>query len=148
MLNDGAGKFTEDLKALPKDNVRVHRGTCFGDVDNDGRVDLLVTAKDDRPTLLLNKSQAGNWLLLKLTAKNGCATPIGARCVATINGKRRVRVVLGGGSYGGESDHRVHFGLGTATTIEKLEIKWPSGTTQTLNNVSSNQILSVREAAS
>jgi hypothetical protein len=149
LLNDGKGKFDEDRKALPTDNMRVHRGASFGDVNNDGRVDILVTAMDDRPTLLINEStNSGNWLLLKLTAKNGCATPIGARCIATVNGKKHLRVLLGGGSYASESDHRVHFGLGAASTIEKLEIRWPSGTTQTLNNVSANQILSVREATS
>jgi hypothetical protein len=146
LMNDGKGRFTDDLAALPKDNVRVHRGAAFGDIDNDGKVDILVTANDDRPTLLRNESQGtGNWLLLKLTNKHGSVTPIGTRCIATINGKKKLRVVLGGGSYAGESDHRVHFGLGSATTVEKLEIRWLSGYTQILENVSANQILTLKE---
>ncbi len=145
LLNNGKGHFTDDLKALPKDDVRVHRGAAFGDIDNDGRVDILATALGDRPTLLHNESKAGNWLILKLTNKQGCVTPIGTRCVATIGGKKRARVVLGGGSYASESDHRVHFGLGDAAEVEQLEIQWLSGRKQVLKNVKANQILAVQE---
>ncbi len=145
LLNDGKGNFTEDKKALPKSDQRVHRGAASGDVNNDGRVDIVVTANDDRPTLLLNESAHKNWLTLKLTNRFGCTSPIGAQCIATIDGKKQLRVVTGGGSYGGESDHRVHFGLGEATKVEKIEIKWLSGTIQTLENVQANQILTVRE---
>lgn len=145
LLNDGTGNFVEDRHALPADDVRVHRGACFADINNDGRIDILDTAEDDRPTLLRNDSTAGNWLLLKLTNARGCATPIGTRCIATIKGKPHLRVVLGGGSYAGDSDHRVHFGLGDAAEVEKLEIHWLDGHTQILEHVAANQILALRE---
>jgi hypothetical protein len=146
LMNNGKGKFTDNVTALPKDDVRVHRGAAFGDIDNDGKVDILVTANDDRPTLLRNESSGtGNWLSLKLINKQGSVTPVGTRCIATIEGKKKLRVVLGGGSYAGESDHRVHFGLGSATTVEKLEIQWLSGRKQILENVPVNQILTVNE---
>ncbi|HLK58397.1 MAG TPA: CRTAC1 family protein [Chthonomonadaceae bacterium] len=145
LLNTGQGHFTDTPSALPADDVRVHRGACFGDIDNDGRVDILVTAQNDRPALLHNDTPAGNWLLLKLTDKHGCGTPIGAKCIAIVQGRKLLRVVLGGGSYGGESDHRVHFGLGAARQVDKLEIHWLSGTVQTLTNLPVNQILSLRE---
>ncbi len=144
LLNDGSGRFTEAPDALPAGDVRVHRGACFGDVDNDGRVDILVTANDDRPTLLHNDSPPANWLLLRLTNRYGCATPIGTRCVAGVNGKKLTRVLLGGGSYGGGSDPRIHFGLGTAPEAD-VEIHWLSGHVQTLKGVRANQILAVRE---
>ena len=145
-LNGGGGGFTELPEALPPDDVRVHRGACFGDVDNDGRVDILVTANDDRPTLLKNQSPPAHWLLLRLVNRHGCATPIGTRCVATVGGRRLTRVVLGGGSYAGESDHRVHFGLGAEARAD-VEIHWLSGHTQTLRGVAADQILTVHEAA-
>lgn len=146
LLNDGHGHFTDAPDSLPSDDFRVHRGAYFGDIDNDGRIDILVTAEDDRPTLLHNDCTAGNWLILKLTTALGCSTPIGTKCIATIAGKKKLRVVLGGGSYGGESDHRVHFGLGDAKVVEKLDIHWLSGKIQTLTQVQANQILKVAEA--
>jgi hypothetical protein len=145
LLNDGNGRFTEAIDALPNDDIRVHRGACFGDINNDGKIDMLVTANDDRPTLLRNDTAAGNWLMLKLINKHGCVTPIGTRCVATLQGRKMLRVVLGGGSWGGESDHRIHFGLGQATRVEQVEIQWLSGTKKTLKDVLANQILTVRE---
>ena len=145
-LNDGAGQFTECAAALPAQDVRVHRGACFGDLDNDGRVDILVTAKNDRPTLLKNDSPPANWLLLRLTDRHGCATPVGTRCVAAVSGRNLTRVLLGGGSYGGDSDPRVHFGLGTAPVAD-IEIYWLSGHVQRLKNVKANQILTLHEGA-
>jgi hypothetical protein len=142
---DQAGRFVEALDALPKDDIRVHRGAYFGDIDNDGRIDILVTASDDRPTLLHNDSPQANWLMLQLTTAQGCVTPVGVRCTATINGRKLLRVVLGGGSYGGSSDYRVHFGLGTATRVDDLEIVWLSGKKTLLKDVAANQILAVKE---
>ncbi len=146
LLNDGKGHYTDSPDSLPADDVRVHRGAYFGDIDNDGRIDILVTAENDRPTLLHNDSKAGNWLLIKLITHTGCSTPIGTKCYATIGGRKKMRVVLGGGSYAGDSDYRVHFGLGQAKAVDTLEIHWLSGRKQTLTAVAANQILTVKEA--
>jgi hypothetical protein len=145
LLNDGVGHFVESPESLPQSDVRVHRGACFGDFDNDGRVDILVTAGDDRPTLLHNETQAGNWLILKLINRDGCVTPVGTRCTATVGDHNLFRMVLGGGSYGGGSDPRVHFGLGAAKRVEQMEIRWLSGKTQVLKDIRANQILTVKE---
>jgi len=144
-LNNGSGHFDWIKDALPANDVRIHKGACWGDIDNDGRIDLLVTASNDRPTLLHNDCPQRNWLMIQLTNKHGCCTPIGAKCIATIQGKEKMRVVLGGGSYGGDSDFRIHFGLGDATRVEKLDIHWLSGGKQTLTDVAANQILKVKE---
>ncbi|HEX5322507.1 MAG TPA: CRTAC1 family protein [Capsulimonadaceae bacterium] len=144
LLNNGAGGFEETRGSLPENDIRVHRGACFGDFNNDGRIDILVTANNDSPTMLKNESTAGNWLLLRLIDRHGCATPVGARCIATVGGKRFLRVLLGGGSYAGDSDPRVHFGLGTSHNAD-IEIKWLSCRRQVLKGVAANQILTVRE---
>jgi hypothetical protein len=145
MLNDGHGHFTEAAGALPADDVRVHRGACFASFTNNGKMDILVTAENDRPTLLRNDTAAGHWLLLKLVNHQGSADAIGTRCIATIAGRQKLRIVLGGGSYGGDSDHRVHFGLGTATRVDRLEIHWLSGRVQVLKDIPADQILTVNE---
>lgn len=145
LLNDGSGHFTEALDALPSDDVRVHRGAVFADFNGDGRIDVLTTATNDRPTLLQNTSHTGNWLILSLVDKYGCCTPVGARGVAIVGNRRIQRDLLGGGSYGGDSDKRLHFGLGGATSIDTLEVAWLSGTKQVFHTVAVNQVLKLRE---
>jgi hypothetical protein len=137
-------KFVEDMNALPKDDVRVHRGSNSVDFNNDGRVDILTTETDGRPTLLRNDSPQKNWLKLSLINKYGCCTPVGTRCYATVNGKKLYRPLIGG-AFGGDHDLRVHFGLGDAPVVERLEIHWMSGAVQVLTNVKANQILIVKE---
>ncbi len=144
-LNNGTGKFVETPQALPSADIEVHKGACFGDFTNNGKIDILVTVADGRPVLLRNDSPPANYLLVRLINVHGCVTPIGTRCVAMFEGRKRMRVVLGGGSYGGESDHRVHFGLGNAARVDSLEIHWLSGKTQVLTNIAANQILTVHE---
>lgn len=146
LLNEGHETFREAKDALPPSDVRVHRGVCFGDVNGDGKIDILNTASDDRPTLLRNDTtNAGNWLLVKLITAKGCATAIGARCTVVLGTHRIYRPLIGGGSFGGDSDHRVHFGLGSATKIDRLEIKWLSGRTQVLNDLPANRVMTIRE---
>jgi hypothetical protein len=147
LLQQENGQFEDAVSALPPGDVKVHRGACQADFDGDGRLDILVTAENDKPTLLFNRSQeTGNWLLLQLTSANGCATPIGTVCTASVGGTRRVRVLFGGGSYGGDSDTRVHFGLGKETVVPTLEIRWPDGRKQTLKDVKANQVLKIRQS--
>jgi len=145
IANDGRGHFRVDKGVLPTTDVRVHRGACFGDLDNDGKIDILVTATDDRPTYLHNECVSGNWLMLRLIDRHGCATPVGTSCTAYFGGLKRLRPVIGGGSYAGSSDYRVHFGLGDAKRVDRIEIRWISGQRQTLEGIDVNQILIVRE---
>ncbi len=83
---------------------------------------------------------------MRLFDRNGCCTPVGTKCIANIGGKRLLRVLLGGGSYGGDSDCRLHFGLGAAQRVDSMEITWPSGKKQTLNGMPANRVLTIREA--
>jgi hypothetical protein len=105
------------------------RGAAFGDLFNDGHIDVVLNNLDSTPTLLRNVVSNGNhWVTLKLVG--GPKSPrdaIGARVFLTAAGVRQRADVFSGGSYASSSDPRVHFGLGAATKVDKLEILWPSG---------------------
>ncbi len=105
------------------------RGAAFGDLFNDGSIDVVLNNMDSPPALLRNVVKNGNhWIALKLVG--GAKSPrdaIGAAVFLTAGGVRQRADVLSGGSYGSSSDPRVHFGLGSAPKIERVEIRWPDG---------------------
>jgi hypothetical protein len=151
MANLGGFKFTDATpQAGPDFSTRraTHRGAAFGDLDNDGRVDALVTALDEGVELWRNTSPTPNrWLTVRTIGTKSNRDGIGARLVATTaSGVRHSHVNTAVG-YGGASDVRVHFGLGKDETVTKLEVRWPSGIVQVLENLPTNQALEVREPA-
>ena len=105
------------------------RGAAFGDLFNDGHINVVLNNMDSSPTLLRNVVKNGNhWITLQLVG--GAESPrdaIGAKVFLTASGFRQRADVISGGSYGSSSDQRLHFGLGAATKIDKVEIHWPSG---------------------
>jgi hypothetical protein len=105
------------------------RGAAFGDLFNDGHIDVVINSVDSTPTLLRNVVKNSNhWVTLKLVG--GPKSPrdaIGAKGFVTAGGFRQRGDVISGGSYASSSDQRLHFGLGTATKVDKVEIRWPSG---------------------
>ncbi len=113
-------------------NVIPARGAAFGDLFNDGHIDVVINNIDSNPTLLRNAvNNQNHWVTLKLVG--GAGSPrdaVGAKVFLTSAGSRQRADVFSGGSYGSSSDQRVHFGLGSATKIDKLEIQWPSGNKQ------------------
>jgi hypothetical protein len=119
-----------------------------GDVDNDGDLDLLVTNNGERVDLLLNDGGSrGNALLLRLIGTDSNRDGIGARLRLTSGGRTQVREMTSGSSYLGQNDPRIHFGLGTATMVDRLEIRWPSGRTELVQTVAANQLVVIREGA-
>ncbi|MBT4501384.1 MAG: CRTAC1 family protein, partial [Gemmatimonadetes bacterium] len=115
--------------------------------DNDGDVDLLISAEADRSYLLRNDggNKSGHWLLIHLVGalqKDG----LGARVAVTAAGKRQVKQRQSGGSYQATNDPRLHFGLGNATAAD-VEIVWPDGQVQRLEGVEVDQILRVVQEA-
>jgi enediyne biosynthesis protein E4 len=145
--NAGNGTLREiELAASsPAATARVGRGLAIGDLDNDGRMDLVVSSQDEPSALLMNEAPQRNWLLIKLVGTASNRSAIGARVRVTLNGRTQMREIKSGGSYLSQSDLRAHFGLGTADRVDRLEIRWPSGRMQSLTNVRSNQVLTVRE---
>ena len=111
----------------------VGRGLAVGDLFNNGRIDAVINNMDGPPTLLKNVTNTGNhWIGLKLVGYGKSPRDaIGATVYLTANGFRQRADLISGGSFASSSDPRIHFGLGSATKIDKLEIHWPDGTIQT-----------------
>ena len=127
--------------------VKPARGAAFGDLFNDGHIDVVINNIDSTPTLLRNVVKNDNhWIGLKLVG--GPKSPrdaIGATVFVTAGGVRQRADVFSGGSYGSSSDPRLHFGLGKAAKIEKIEIRWPSGARQEIPPPAVDQIVTVVE---
>lgn len=125
---------------------RVSRGACFGDYDNDGDIDVYIVNLEDEGILLRNdKGNQNNWLILNLIGNESNRDAIGTRVKLTAGGKTQVEQRKGGSGYLSQNDPRLHFGLGASRKVEKIEIDWPSGKNQILENVEAGQILTVKE---
>jgi hypothetical protein len=122
------------------------RGVAFGDLDNDGFVDMAISVLDGDALILRNQGNGNHWVLINTVGSVSNRDGIGARihCVSE-SGLEQWATVSTAGSYQSSSDKRVHFGLGADKTIKLLEIAWPSGTVQKLEKVAADQILTVRE---
>jgi enediyne biosynthesis protein E4 len=116
------------------------RGAAFGDLNNDGRMDVVVTSLGGEPLVLVNHAGTGHWLSITLRGTRSNRDGLGAR--VQVNGQTRFATTSG--SYISASDKRLHFGLGPAE-VAKVEVRWPSGTRQVLENVKADQFLEVRE---
>ncbi len=123
----------------------VGRGVAAGDLDNDGRVDLVVVHRDGPAALLRNGTPGGHWLGLRLRGTRSGRSPVGTRVLCQAGGRSRVRWLTSGTSYLSSSDPRLWFGLGQARKAERLEVRWPSGTVQTWSDVAADRILDIRE---
>jgi len=123
------------------------RGAAFGDLFNDGKIDVVINVIDHHPVLLRNVSNDHHhWVELKLVG--GVGSPrdaIGAAVFLTANGMRQREDVLSGGSYLSSNDQRVHFGLGDASSVNSVEIRWPSGFVEKLSLPSVDRIFTVEE---
>ena len=150
LQNTGGGRF-RDVSALSGPGFaveKVGRTLAAGDIDNDGDVDLLVTNNGQSVDLLLNDGGArSNALLLRLIGTDSNRDAIGARLRLTAGSRTQVREVTSGSSYLGQNDPRVHVGLGTATMVERVEIRWPSGRMEVLEQLAAGHLVVSREGA-
>jgi tetratricopeptide (TPR) repeat protein len=123
----------------------VGRGVAAGDLDNDGRVDLVVVHRDAPAVLLRNVAPGGHWLGLRLRGARSGATAVGARVECRTGGRSIVRWMTSGTGYLSASDPRLWFGFGSARRIERLEVRWPSGAVQVWSDLPADRIMEVRE---
>ena len=126
----------------------VARGMAIGDLDNDGRVDAVITTNDGPVHVLHNETPTSNhWLLLKLVGHTSNRDAIGAEVTLVTASGAQYATVSTASSYLSSSDKRVHFGLGQEARAQRIEIRWPSGIRQTIKDVPADQILQIDEPA-
>jgi enediyne biosynthesis protein E4 len=146
--NLGNGRFQEVSKELGEAILEPisARGCAFGDFDNDGDIDIVVNAVNATPQLLRCDSTLHNhWLMVRTIGSKSNRSGIGARVKCVTGQHQQIDEVRSGGGYASQNDLRVHFGLGAATKADRLEIRWPSGHTDTLTNVTADQVVYVEE---
>jgi hypothetical protein len=144
----GNGHFADvSREAGPVLSVRTTaRGACFADYDNDGKMDAFVVNLGGKGTLLHNVStNTGHWVAVKLKGTKSNRDGIGARVEVIAAGKRHTAERVASTGYLSQDDSRMHFGLGAATTIDKLIVHWPSGREQTLEKLNVDRVLTVEE---
>lgn len=134
---------------LNSGKLQSRRGVAIGDLDNDGRLDMVVFNVGEPPTLFHNETVNKNhWLGLRLIGQKSNRSAIGARARLTTCDGSMIDEVHGGGSYLSMNDLRLHFGLGKCSTVAGLEVAWPSGLTQTLKDLAPDQIYTLTEGKS
>jgi enediyne biosynthesis protein E4 len=149
LLHNVHGKFIgTGADAGPAFQVpRAARGVAFGDLNNDGAIDVVMNCNNSAPVVLENQHVSNNhWLIVNTIGTSSNRDGIGTKLhLVTASGLEQYAMVTTGGSYLSASDKRAHFGLGAEKTVGLLELTWPSGKIQRLKNVAADKILTVRE---
>ena len=147
--NLGNGKFQDasDQAGASFQIAAAHRGVAFGDLDNDGRIDAVVTVLNGPARVFRNESEnANHWVLLRLLGNRSNRMGIGAQVkLTTADGSSQYNHATTSVGFAGSSDSRVHFGLGAAARIAEIEIRWPSGIRQVLKDVAADRIVTIEE---
>jgi hypothetical protein len=148
MLRNNRGKF-EDISARcgPAFKVKMAaRGVAFGDLDNDGFMDMAVNVLEGRALILKNLGNDNHWILINTVGTASNRDGIGARIhIVSASGQEQWATVSTAGSYQSSNDKRIHFGLGKDTVISRIEIQWLGGAVQKLEGVKADQILTIKE---
>jgi hypothetical protein len=150
LYRNNHGKFIDISEAAGPGIMEKHasRGLAFADYANDGSVAALVNNQNEAPSLLRlasNPWPSNHWIELKLEGVKSNRSAIGARVRVTAGGLIQTAEVRSGGSYLSQSDLRLHFGLGSAVTVDKVEIAWPGGGTQIETALPVDKITAIRE---
>jgi enediyne biosynthesis protein E4 len=125
---------------------RVSRGLAVGDLFNDGNMDVVIENLDGSPMILRNHEIGGHhWVSFELAGTKSNRLAIGARLKLVAGGMTQTEEIHSGGSYLSQNDLRIHFGLGSATKIDRLEIRWPSGATDLIKDLAADTFYAVLE---
>jgi enediyne biosynthesis protein E4 len=128
-------------------SAAAHRGCAFGDLNNDGRIDVVVSAIGEPAKVLYNiSSRENHWILIQLEGTKSNRDGIGSKIkITSESGEIQYNHATTAVGYASASDKRIHFGVGSARRVREIEIRWPSGHTQLLNDIAPDQILMVKE---
>jgi enediyne biosynthesis protein E4 len=146
--NLGNGTFDEiaDLAGLNEGPLQSRRGTAFGDVNNDGNLDVVIFNAAGTPSLFLNETRSANHrVLFRLIGAKSNRAAVGARVTVYTSGMTQIDEVRGGGSYNSTNDTRLHFGFGRDAVMSKVTVQWPSGLKQEFPNVAGDAIYEIVE---
>ena len=122
------------------------RGCAFGDFDNDGDVDVLVNNMNEPPSLLRNDCKTGNnWIKVKCIGTQSNRSAIGARIRIVTGRHSQIEEVMSGSSYISQNDFRLHFGLGSASKVDLVEVRWPLGLLESFPHLEANQLVTIQE---
>lgn len=146
--NLGNGRFRDISEQAGPGIVQTHsaRGAAFADIDNDGAVEIAINNQNEPPTLLKQAvNPPGHWTLLKLVGTRSNKSAIGARVRVIAGGHQQLSEVRSGGSYLSQNEFRLHFGLGAATSMDRIEIEWLSGQKQILKDQAADRVLTITE---
>jgi hypothetical protein len=147
--NLGNGRFADiTAQAGPAlDALRPARGLAVGDVDGDGRPEIVIVNMNAAPSLLKNLGPRQNFLSIELIGTKSNRSAIGARVSVESGGRTRIDEVMSGGSFYSQNDMTLYFGLGQASVVDRLEIRWPSGAVQKWTDIPANQKLRITEGS-
>lgn len=147
-LNDGAGSFKEVAQLVGVTDVFDGRAVAMADFSNTGKLDVVV-ANQKGPLLLYKNTAAPDhkWIAFELEGAVSNRSAIGAQVRVSWNGQQQVQEVSGGSGFCAQNQRRVHFGLGKTASVERVEIRWPSGKVQTMSAPEANKIHKLKEAA-
>ena len=146
--NRGNLTFEEvaDEAGLNAGRLYSRRGTAFGDINNDGKLDVVIFNVGAPPSVFLNETtNANHRVLFRLIGTKSNRAAIGARVSVTTSKMTQIDEVRAGGSYNSTNDTRLHFGLGSETVMNKIEVSWPSGLRQEFREVQGDAIYEIKE---
>jgi len=144
--NEHGTGFKDQAARHGLDSIRDGRGVAVADFDNDGRMDLFVANANSEPYLYHNTEATKNhWAQFLLEGTKSNRSGVGAQVRVTAGGRTLLSFVNGGNGFGAQSTSRIHFGLGASRAIDRVEIRWPSGLKQVVENLSADRIYKIQE---
>jgi hypothetical protein len=145
-LRNGAFRDVTAQAGSPLTTPAVSRGLALGDLDGDGSPEVLISNMNEPPSLLRNEGERGNAIGIDLIGTRSNRGAIGARVTVKTGALLQVDEVRSGSSYASQSDFRLHFGLGTSTAAESVEVRWPNGASEEFRDIAAGHVVTIRES--